>query len=163
VATPQACKAWVAIGILSGKVLGYGRFGIVAATFVAPPIQKNFFHTHAAQQLHGRVAVVGNQYIFRLHQAANGDPDGFLAEGRRVRANAPGALQRDDFLVEQAGQHHLPIEPGQQVEVIRPARKFADQTTLGGEITGVCNIDLVIGHGTLPTRDGTRGDPSRRV
>jgi hypothetical protein len=43
----------------------------------------------------------------------------------------------------------LAIETGEKVEVICPRGKFSGQATVGGQITGVRKIDLVIGHCTL--------------
>ncbi len=93
----------MAIGTQIGKILGHRRVGKVAATLIAAPVQKDFFHAHTAHQLHGGVAVIRDQYVFGVHQAADRDANGFLAQGRRISADAPGALQGDSFLIEKGG------------------------------------------------------------
>ncbi|MNG22952.1 hypothetical protein D3C84_1075010 [compost metagenome] len=67
-----------------------------------------------------------------MHHAADGDANGFLAQRRRISADARSALQGDGFLIEKAGQDHLPIKARQQIEIVGPRGKFAEQLTFGG-------------------------------
>jgi hypothetical protein len=67
-----------------------------------------------------------------VHHAADGDANGFLAQSRRISADAPGALQGDGFLIEKAGQDHLPIKARQQIEIVGPGWKIAEQLAVRG-------------------------------
>ncbi|MNJ52026.1 hypothetical protein D3C77_473440 [compost metagenome] len=136
-------------GYADGEVFLRARVLEIAAAFVAAPVEEDFFHAHAAHQLHGGVAVVGHQHVFTTHQAADGDADGFLAQGRRVGADTAGTLQGHRLLVEEAGQHHAAVEVGEQVEVVGPGRQFADRPSLRVENARVGQFDPV-GHGNSP-------------
>ncbi|MNQ88040.1 hypothetical protein D3C85_1032890 [compost metagenome] len=136
-------------GHADGEVFPRTRVEEVAAALVAAPVKEDLLHAHAAHQLHGGVAVIGHQHVLGLHQAADGNAYGFLAQGRGVGADAPGALQGHRLLVEEAGQHHASVEVGEQVEIVGPGRQFADQASLGVEDTRMGHFDPV-GHGISP-------------
>ncbi|MCY1436684.1 hypothetical protein D9M71_528150 [compost metagenome] len=124
------------------------------AALVAAPVEEDFLHAHAAQELCADVPVIGHQHVLGAHQAADCDADGFLAEGRWIGADATGALHGHCLLVEQAGQHHLPIQAGQQVGVVSPGGQFADQAAVGVEVAGEWQVELAVRHDIPPPRVG---------
>src|SRR5690606_30059123 len=130
-------------GYAQRKILLGGRIDEVAAAFVAAPFQHDFLHAYPAPQLHGGVAVIGHQDVSGVHQGAEGHTNGFLAERRRVGADAPGALQGHGFLIEKAGQHHLPVKPLQQFGVFGTSRKLRTRLTVWVKITGIRNSGVV--------------------
>ena len=123
-------------GYAQRKVLGGGRTGVGTATLVTTPVEKDLAHAHPAQQLHGGIAVIGHQHIAGLHQAANGHADGFLAQGWRVGADPAGTLQGHGFLVEQPGQHHLPVQAHQQLAIRGPGRQLSDHLAGSIQVAG---------------------------
>ena len=123
-------------GYAQRKVLGGGRTGIGTAALVATPVEKDLAHAHPAQQLHGGIAVIGHQHVAGLHQAANGHTDGLLPQGRRVGADPSGTLQSHGLLVEQPGQHHLPVQAHQQLAIRGPGRQLSDHLAGSIQVAG---------------------------
>ncbi|MDT4850980.1 hypothetical protein FQZ97_851470 [compost metagenome] len=129
------------------EVLGHRRVGVGAAALVTAPVEEDFLHLHSAHHLHRGVAVIGHQHVLGLHQGTDGHAYGFLADGRRVGADASGALQGHGLLVEQPGQDHLPVQADQQIEVVGPRRQGSEQTALRIEVAGKGYVGVERVHG----------------
>ena len=87
-ATPQACRAWVAIGTQMGKVLRRQRFGVVAAALVAAPVEGCPPCARRASIARRSIAVIRHQHVLGAHLAADGHADGFPGRGLAHRCRS---------------------------------------------------------------------------
>ena len=124
----------------------------VAAALVAAPIEQDFRHGDAPQELGWVISIGWDQQVVRAHRGGDPNAHGFLPEGRGECSELPRTLQSDRFRVEETRARHRPMKACQQLRILSDRACCFARLTCRRKQLEVVDVKI-IPHGAILPRD----------